>query len=230
MDREQVRAKIVRKASEEILVRGYTRVTMDDIATGLGMSKKTLYRVFPGKREMLLAVLSEFTGEIDRGLMGVANLTDVSFTEKLRRVMEYVGVQYSRFGEGFVEDLRTSEPEVWRNLERFREDLVLRYFRQLIEEGVQMGAFRPDIDARVLAMVYIASIRQIINPRTMADLGGSPLRAYEAIFRLLFEGMLTDESRSVYRAALNVPQASSAPTTASAPLATNPVAVPQSTN
>lgn len=201
MDREQVRAKIVRKASEEILVRGYTRVTMDDIATGLGMSKKTLYRVFPGKREMLLAVLSEVTGEIERGLMAVANQADIGFTEKLRRVMEYVGVQYSRLGEGFLEDLRTSEPEVLRNLERFREDLVLRYFRQLIDEGVEKGAFRPDIDARVLAMLYIASIRQILNPRTMADLGGSPLRAYEAIFRLLFEGMLTDESRSIYRTA-----------------------------
>jgi AcrR family transcriptional regulator len=200
MDREQVRAKIVRKASEEILVRGYTRVTMDHIATGLGMSKKTLYRVFPGKREMLLAVLSDVTAEIERGLLGVASQTDIGFTEKLRRVMEYVGVQYSRLGEGFLEDLRTSEPEVLRNLERFREELVLRYFRQLIDEGVSKGAFRSDLDARVLALVYIASIRQILNPRTMAELGGSPLRAYEAIFRLLFEGMLTDESRVQYHA------------------------------
>lgn len=199
MDRELVRAKIVRKASEEILVRGYTRVTMDDIATGLGMSKKTLYRVFPGKREMLLAVLSEVTGEIERGLLAVLARGDADFTEKLRRVMEYVGVQYSRLGEGFLEDLRTSEPDILRNLERFRDDLVHRYFRQLIEEGIQKGAFRADIDSRVLAMVYIASVRQILNPRTMVDLGTSALRTYEAIFRLLFEGMLADESRVHYR-------------------------------
>lgn len=200
MDRELVRAKIVRKASEEILVRGYTRVTMDDIATGLGMSKKTLYRVFPGKREMLMAVLADLTGEIERGLLAVLARGEPDFTEKLRRVMEYVGIQYARLGEGFLEDLRTSEPDILRNLERFREDLVHRYFRQLVEEGIQRGAFRADIDSRVLAMVYIASVRQILNPRTVVDLGTSALRAYEAIFRLLFEGMLADEARIQYRA------------------------------
>jgi len=198
MDREQVRAKIVRKASEEILVRGYTRVTMDDIATGLGMSKKTLYRVFPGKREMLLAVLSDITSEIERGLLLVLNQGKADFIEKLRSVMEYISVQYSRIGEGFLEDLRTCEPDILRNLERFREDLVQRYFHQLIEEGIQKGAFRADIDSRVLALVYIASIRQILNPRTVMELGTSPLRTYEAIFRLLFEGMLGDEARKNY--------------------------------
>lgn len=202
MDREAVRAKIVRKAAEEMIVRGYTRVTMDDIASGLGMSKKTLYRVFPGKREMLMAVLSEVTGDIERGLLALTARTDCDFIEKLRRVMEYVGVQYSRLGEGFVEDLRTSESDILRNLERFREDLVHRYFRQLIEEGIQKGAFRSDIDPRVLAMVYLASIRHILNPRVILELGTTALRTYDSIFRLLFEGMLTDEARARYRATL----------------------------
>ena len=35
-----------------------------------------------------------------------------------------MGVQYSRLGEGFIAALRTSEPEILRNLERFREELV----------------------------------------------------------------------------------------------------------
>ncbi|MCB9495326.1 MAG: TetR/AcrR family transcriptional regulator [Fibrobacteria bacterium] len=207
MDREQVRAKIVRKASEEILVRGYTRVTMDDIASGLGMSKKTLYRVFPGKREMLMAVLTDVTGEIERGLLSLMERAEDDFTAKLRRVMEYVGIQYSRLGEGFLDDLRNAEPEILANLENFREDLVRKYFHTLVEEGIEKGAFRKDIDARVLSMVYLASIRYIVHPRTMLTLETTALRAYENVFRLLFEGMLTDESRSRYRLSMDRPVA-----------------------
>ncbi|MFF1739648.1 TetR/AcrR family transcriptional regulator, partial [Streptomyces mirabilis] len=48
---------IVEAACRLFLAPGSVRVSMDDLARELGMSKKTIYRHFPDKRSLLAAVL-----------------------------------------------------------------------------------------------------------------------------------------------------------------------------
>lgn len=53
---ETIRKRILETAKEFFLEFGYKKVTMDEIADSLGMSKKTLYQYFPSKYELLSAV------------------------------------------------------------------------------------------------------------------------------------------------------------------------------
>jgi len=45
--------KILEAAYRLFLEKGYRHTTMDDIAQDLGMSKKTLYKYYPGKLDLL---------------------------------------------------------------------------------------------------------------------------------------------------------------------------------
>jgi AcrR family transcriptional regulator len=56
-DPEAVRGRIVQAAHDRFLEEGFHRMTMDELAAELGMSKRTLYRHFRGKIEVLDAVL-----------------------------------------------------------------------------------------------------------------------------------------------------------------------------
>src|SRR5262249_50593953 len=51
------RQRIIGAAREEFLAHGFHGVTMDDLAEGLGMSKKTIYAQFPSKSALLEAML-----------------------------------------------------------------------------------------------------------------------------------------------------------------------------
>ncbi|MGE4372193.1 MAG: TetR/AcrR family transcriptional regulator [Xanthobacter sp.] len=57
MPDEAQRDRIVEKARRLFLAHGYGRTTMDDVAAACRMSKRTLYRLFPGKMELFSAVL-----------------------------------------------------------------------------------------------------------------------------------------------------------------------------
>src|SRR5215472_15034479 len=58
-----VRQRIVDAARAHFFSHGFRSVTMDDLAEELGISKKTLYAHFPGKIELLEAVLAnKFAG------------------------------------------------------------------------------------------------------------------------------------------------------------------------
>ena len=190
MERSEARERIVRKTMEEVLVKGYSKVTMDAISSALGMSKKTIYQLFPGKRDLLRTVLNKLQKEIEEGIAQRVETPDLSFRERWRAVLEYIGMQYARFGPGFVEDLATAEPEIYNSLNAFRTGLVRTHFARLAQEGTQAGMFRKDLDPRLLSAVYLASVQAILNPATVQELGVSPSQAYHDLVKLLFEGIL----------------------------------------
>lgn len=190
MERSEARERIVRKAMEEILVKGYSKVTMDAISSALGMSKKTIYQLFPGKRDLLRTVLNKLQKEIEEGIAQRVDAADLSFRERWRTVLEYIGIQYSRFGPGFVEDLHTAEPEIYESLNTFRTGLVKTHFARLAQEGTRDGVFRKELDPRLISAIYQASLQAILNPATVQELGVSPAQAYHDMVKLLFEGIL----------------------------------------
>ncbi|WP_279581213.1 TetR/AcrR family transcriptional regulator [Fodinicola feengrottensis] len=63
---------IVNAAGRLFLAPGAGRVSMDDLAHELGMSKKTIYRHFPDKHSLLTAVLDRQFGAVERALLSAA--------------------------------------------------------------------------------------------------------------------------------------------------------------
>ncbi len=190
MDRNEAREKIVRVATEEILTKGYSNVTMDAISAVMKMSKKTIYQLFPGKRDLLRTVLSRLQKEIEEGISQRVDAVEMGFRDRWRAVLEYIGIQYARFGPGFVEDLHTVEPEIYAALDTFRTGLVRTHFARLAAEGTREGVFRKEIDPRLISAVYQASLQAILNPATVQELGVTPAQAYRDMVKLLFEGIL----------------------------------------
>lgn len=196
MDRSRTREKIVSKATQEILRDGYSKTTMDDIAAALGMSKKTLYQVFPSKRELLKSMLSNLQSQIESGMEEVVFREYSDFREKWVQVVEYTAEQYARFGPGFIDDLRTSDPEIFQILDRFRTGLVQKCFLSLAEQGVQAGAFRAEIEPKFLSEVYLAIVQAILNPDSLDRLGVSPDKAYREVVQLLLDGISADRPKA----------------------------------
>ncbi len=50
---ESLRARVIKKASQEFIKKGIKSVRMDDIAALLTISKRTLYEIFNNKEELL---------------------------------------------------------------------------------------------------------------------------------------------------------------------------------
>lgn len=194
MDRVRTREKIVSKSTEIILREGYSKTTMDAIAGALGMSKKTLYQVFPSKKDLLKAILSVLQSEIEKGMEDAVFRNEAPFREKWLSVVEFTASQYGRFGKGFVEDLRQSDPETFLVLDRFRAGLVQKCFTSLAEEGVKSGVFRRTIDPQFLSEIYLAIVQATLNPQTLERLGRTPEQAYREVVALLLDGIASSNS------------------------------------
>ncbi len=197
-----IEARIIRKSFELFSTYGYSRVRMDDVAKSLSMSKKTIYKYFPGKEILVNAVMQSIMKEVKQQVTGIIADDKLEFTLKVRLLFQYIAEQLEKSGRIFNDDLRTCIPELWSEIEQNRRRLINENFGKLFEQGRSSGTFRPYIDPDIVLSIFFQSIQHIINPATLTHLPYSASQAFDMITRIIFEGVLTDEGLKEYRTAI----------------------------
>src|SRR3954467_5284413 len=150
----EVRNRILTEARGLFFRYGFSRVTMDEAAETLGMSKKTLYRHFPSKEELLEAATAAHIEECNGELKAICGRKDLSPLERLKLTMSYCNGIFSAISEPLVHDLRRHAPEIWKRVEEQRQKTIATDFGALIKEGRQKGQFRKDVDERLFILIY----------------------------------------------------------------------------
>src|SRR5438876_11880615 len=82
--RNSNRQRIVDAARGHFFRHGFRSVTLDDLAEELGISKKTLYAYFPGKFDLVEAVLADKLTAVEATLKEVTRAHPDAFASALR--------------------------------------------------------------------------------------------------------------------------------------------------
>jgi AcrR family transcriptional regulator len=192
-----IKKRILETARLQFFRSGYTKVTTDEIAAELGISKKTLYKHFPSKEKLLREVMEMTLVEFKSGVDGILLNERTDFVEKLKQLMNFLGGQISKtFTRPFLNDIQKNAPEIWKKVEAFREKNIHTTFANLIDEGIDKGLFRSDVDQRLLVLIYFNAIQHTINPEVLSQLPFSTSEVFETIIKVIFEGILTDKART----------------------------------
>ena len=137
-----LRTRVVEAAGALFLSRGFVRVTSDDIAARLGISKATLYKVFSGKEDILREVVRGILNDMGGRVEGLVDDASLGFVEKMVALMSFLGTRMARFEPVFIRDLQKHVPEIWKEIEAFRRDKIARNFKIILEAGRREGYFR----------------------------------------------------------------------------------------
>lgn len=176
---------------------GFSKVTMDELAAELGMSKKTLYQHFPGKQALLQEVMNLTMREVSAGATAILDDTTLAFIEKLEKLMTFFGgVIPNLLSKPLLQDIQRKAPHVWRQVEEFRRRQINTKFANLVREGIEKGVFRSDVDHRFVVLIYFNAVQHIINPEVLSQMPFTAAEAFRAIIRTIFEGILTDAART----------------------------------
>src|SRR6476620_4915239 len=125
------RQRIVDAARAHFFSHGFRSVTMDDLAEELGISKKTLYAHFPGKIELLEAVLADKFAGVEARLKEVARAHPQDFPATLHALLANTQRELDEIKPPFVRDMRQKAPHVFKVVEGRRAELIERHFGKL---------------------------------------------------------------------------------------------------
>ena len=189
------RQRIVTAARGHFFNHGFRSVTMDDLALELGISKKTLYAYFPGKFDLLQAVLADKLTSVEATLKEVTRTHPADFPAILRKLLADTQRELDEIKPPFVRDMRQKAPDVFKIVERRRAALIQRYMGKFFADGQRLGMVRKDIPARLIIEILLAMVQSIMNPPKMEELGMMPKEGFSGILKIVLEGALTEKGR-----------------------------------
>src|SRR5260370_42307626 len=193
--RDSNRRRIVDAARVHFFSHGFRSVTMDDLAEELGISKKTLYAHFPGKIDLLEAVLADKFASVEAKLNEITRAHPHDFARALHELLTNTQRELDEIKPPFVRDMRQKAPHVFKVIERRRAALIERFFGKLFIEGQRTGMVRKDVPARLIIEILLTIVQAIMNPPKMEELGMMPKEGFAGILKIVLEGALTGKGR-----------------------------------
>lgn len=171
---------------------------MDEIARSLGMSKKTIYKHFSSKEELVKSVILQFRDTTLSRIESVLHDDTLDQYLRLVKVLEITGQQLSRIQKPVLEDLKKYMPEFWMEIEERRRYILNQVYGRIISEGKKEGIIREDTDVDFFILMYMSLVTSIVNPDVLAKLPYNPSQVFHNIVKTLFTGILTDKARGKY--------------------------------
>ncbi|MCK9239392.1 TetR/AcrR family transcriptional regulator [Desulfocurvus sp.] len=189
----QARERIMAAAYARFAARGIRRVTMDDIARDIRMSKKTLYRHFTGKHDLVRQLALRSVG---RRLEAVCLALDAAATPREGFAAGFMAIQRlaREAPPEFLGDIRADYPEIWTELEAVRMDIV-RLFARCLAQSAARGELRQGVVPEVAAGIMQAVAQHYMVPETFRDAGIDPREAVLTWFTMLSAGLFRDPPR-----------------------------------
>jgi AcrR family transcriptional regulator len=167
MGTEDNKEKIVETALQLFNTRGCKGVTMDDIATSMHISKRTLYKTFANKEELLSECLMRVHDEIESLHHQIFHKVDEPLLVAMYMIRANAIVNHSY--HHLIEDSERCYPEIHNRFFKIHSESFRTYIHHGIEYVRQHNYLRPDADIKV-AEEFICNL---VQQRRMSDVADS---------------------------------------------------------
>ncbi|MBN1646559.1 MAG: TetR/AcrR family transcriptional regulator [Spirochaetales bacterium] len=172
--------------------RGNFNVSMDSLAASLGMSKKTIYRYFSSKEELIDYTLNGFFGLIENRFSTLAG-RKIKTRHDMRACMTTwfatICEILSAFDLNSFQGLQFEYPLLWKKIDENRKSIIGRHLAGILEKARQHNLIRPEIPVPLLAESINILISNLASPHIIMRFGG--LHVFTGfISTLLLDGIL----------------------------------------
>jgi len=181
-----MREQIIQVATESIKKYGLRGFTLDDITGELSMSKKTLYKHFASKNELISEIVQRAADvEKQRVLQEIERCP--TWFEKLNAILSvysYPAIPFRILNE--LQRYFPSEQETIEEIRRFREQMAMA----VLEEGITKGDIRDDLDPAIMLLTFT---KTVLSPMEDQFLNANDItinQLLEQMKKLLFYGIL----------------------------------------
>ncbi|MFA0964757.1 TetR/AcrR family transcriptional regulator [Roseivirga sp. BDSF3-8] len=193
------RKKVILQGARELFYKnGFSQVSMDELARHLGMSKKTLYNYFDSKEVLLHTIIIELKNDLSAGVDRLLMDETLEFPDKIRQIFAFVGTKLSAFSQNFLLDLKRTSPQVWAMVEDYRREAAFLRFNRLLEQGINKGYIRKEVNKTLAVMLYAAAIETILNPefrklvpeQMEEEIPDKPAEVFDGLVSIILDGAM----------------------------------------
>jgi AcrR family transcriptional regulator len=152
--------QILHKATDMFLTLGFKSVTMDDIASEMGISKKTIYQHFSSKDALVKATTANLFETISCGIDEII-LGNQNPIEELFTIKEFVMKNLKGENTSPIYQLQKYYPKIHKILTLKQFDKMGSCVVDNLQKGINLGLFRADMNKQLISRFYFAGMTSI---------------------------------------------------------------------
>lgn len=193
--------KIIEQIEDKLFREGFYKTTMDDVASELGMSKKTIYKFFPSKEDLVMAIAKHFMNSLKNKIVPALN-SDKNAIEKLAELINILATASEKVSTKRMEEMKKHFPGLWNEIDSFRTRMMFGNITKVIEQGKAEGLFI-DFPTQIVMNILVASIRNVVNPDFILNNNFSIIEAARSAFKIIIGGIVTEKGKKVFNKTIN---------------------------
>lgn len=193
--------QIIEQIEEKFFREGFYKTTMDEVATELGMSKKTIYKFFPSKEDLVAAIAKHFMNKMKGKIIPALN-SDKNAIEKLGELIKILATASERITPKRLDEIRKHFPSLWIEIDKFRTKMMFENITKVINQGKSEGLFI-DYPTSIIMMMLVTSVRSIVNPDFILNNNFSMIEGARTAFRIMIGGIVTDKGKKMFNQTIN---------------------------
>jgi len=137
---------------------GIKAVTMEQISSACGISKKTLYKFVSNKADFLFQSFSFFAQSMEGVLYEVLEKNGGNAIDDLFAIERFAEKHMRGDEDRLIGQLEQYYPELAPRLKKKREEVVFKITQDNLKKGIEEGLYRQDIAVDHITILYYGHI------------------------------------------------------------------------
>ncbi len=198
-----MRQKIIEQATMLFLKFGIKSITMDAIAQSLGISKRTIYELFPNKDCLLKeCIVSRIQAKNDLFLTAKArsdsNLDFMIYA--LRNEM----LNYSAVNPLFLAEIKKTHPDIYQNHLAVEKKKTIAYYQQTLGALISDGIFRQGISPYIAAIVLVELAHGVTARVSSLNMDSDEMKIFDNLIINFIRGLCSPKGLSMLNQSIAV--------------------------
>ena len=188
----ETKQRIQIAAHDLVMQYGIRSVSMDDIASNLGMSKKTIYHYFKDKDELVEAVVDAV---IDSNQCACKEDIDKSenAVHEIFLVMDMMAEMLKTMNPSILHDMQKYHPVAFSKFKKHKNEFLYNVCTQNLQRGVQEKLYRPEIAVDILCRYRVETMFIPFNPEFQQSLKHSLAKIEEEVLMHFLFGLVSQK-------------------------------------
>ena len=191
-----MKEQILHTSTDLFLNLGFKSVTMDDIASHMGMSKKTLYSHYKNKQALVHDVTLNIYTNICTGIDHICD-TSLNPIEELYDIKRMVMSTLKGDKSSPIHQLQRYYPKVHSEIKKRQFDFMQECVNKNLTLGIEQGLYIPTIDRTFVSRIYFVGIQGIKDLEIFPPSQFPVQKLYDQYLDYHLRGIVTPAGRQI---------------------------------
>ncbi len=188
--------KILFFTHAKFIQEGFYKTTMDEIASELQISKKTIYKHFQSKNELLESVCDMRIETVQERMNEIVDSDEDSVT-KFIKILNLNKRMMMNCSKSWIRDLQVHAPHLKKKFDEMRNRKIIQILTRLLEQGKKEKLIE-QIPPEIIITAFLGAVESVTDPDFILNNKFSFHEAMAITAEIFFNGFLTEQGKERY--------------------------------